>query len=214
MVVWVFVLNLIFKKYVIKNFFLVLILGFSLNTCQVKEKNIYSYIISSKASSKIIKQGNFEMNFTKQEWLAWDNQLMLEYFYDTIGNGKIDSAIWENTGYRKDTNHLYIHPPRSNGLEILEYAPFPIIYYDESKTVWQDTFTIPNNSGWGKDLDNSIFYQNYKVIKRNKKEIEISASSTRGKDISTISYIYDFKKGFQTMDFVVLDSLTVKIEKK
>jgi len=77
----------------------------------------------------------------KSNTILDDDQIIIKYEYSN-DKGTI-KGISEITGVIEDSTFVFLHPPRSNGFNFLQYAPFPKIHINYSHIAWIDVIEIP-----------------------------------------------------------------------
>lgn len=100
---------------------------------------------------------------------------------------------------------IYLHPPRSKTLRMLEVAPFPML--EPNKKEWKGVLTIPKGS-WGK-WENSSFNHTYKIdsIIKGSNGINqyyyVSSISESKFGRSTHHFIYNTDSGFTKLNYKI-----------
>ena len=140
---------------------------------------------------------------TDAVWEADSTQRQLFYAYHKHCNNDSLTTAWpyrvnvESTGIIETEDRIWLHPPRWNNLEILEYFPFPEINKnalcgDKYKRMFLGNVDF---------LGRWMFLRYKMTVERigNKTIIQGKAKSRRGEWVEMITY--DSEKGFTEMYF-------------
>lgn len=129
------------------------------------------------------------------------------------------------TGVGEDKDSIFLHPPRHDSFGILEYSPFPIVYFPlkENKS-WKWGVTI--GEIWANKLELSPESRNYKYEVTGIKSIfsniqfenidcyEIHAISINGKLKSSFVGFFNEKYGFVKMTYNNVDGSVITLRLK
>ena len=153
---------------------------------------------------------------TDKPWEADSSQHELFYAYHKHYNKDGLTTAWpyngnvESTGIIETENRIWLHPPRWNNLEILEYFPFPEINKnalcgDKYKRMFLGSVDF---------LDRWMFLRYKMTVETigNKIIIQGKAKSRRGEWLEMITY--DKEKGFTEIEFITPVGRTIKLRLK
>ncbi len=134
-----------------------------------------------------------------------------------------DKRKYENTGIVDNPSNLWMHPPRSGTLKVLETCPFPYVKFPlEQGSSWSDQILIGEQWSLGMWKGKMLFDVVYSVVGKKQLEmdnirfecwvIEATAQSEVGATKTTITYHED--EGFVELLFNTLqgDEITFKLE--
>ena len=151
---------------------------------------------------------------TDKPWEADSSQHELFYAYHKHYNKDGLTTAWpyngnvESTGIIETENRIWLHPPRWNNLEILEYFPFPEINKnalcgDKYKRMFLGSVDF---------LDRWMFLRYKMTVETigNKIIIQGKAKSRRGEWLEMITY--EKEKGFVYMEFISPVDRTIKLK--
>ena len=197
----------------------VLLLVLSLYGTIVGAQNIYTPHKEYIYEAKTMIDGKEEVRYismwaTDDVWKMDSTQRQLFYAYHKHCNKDSLTTAWpysdnvESTGIIETENRIWLHPPRWNNLEILEYFPFPEINKnalcgDKYKRMFLGSV----------DFLGRWMFLRYKMTAErigNKTIIQGKAKSRRGEWVEMI--IYDKEKGFTEMEFTTPVGRTIKLK--
>lgn len=196
----------------------VLLLVLSLYATVVSAQNIYTPYKEYIYETKTVIDGKEEVQYismwaTDAAWEADSSQRELFYAYHKHYNKDGLTTAWpyngnvESTGIIETENRIWLHPPRWNNLEILEYFPFPEINKnalcgDKYKRMFLGSVDF---------LDRWMFLRYKMTVETigNKIIIQGKAKSRRGEWLEMITY--EKEKGFVYMEFISPVDRTIKL---
>jgi hypothetical protein len=68
----------------------------------------------------------------------------------------ISNGIKEHTGVFENDNEIFLHPPRSQSLRILEFCPFPIVHYPLKVSMTWDNVIFGISQGYYKAINSKV----------------------------------------------------------
>ncbi|HOZ15646.1 MAG TPA: hypothetical protein PK784_12705 [Tenuifilaceae bacterium] len=149
-----------------------------------------------------------------QYLIMWTTELK-DFIY-----GSFKIGVGENTGVGEDKDSIYLHPMRQGVFGILEYSPFPIVYFPlkENKS-WKWKVAIGEH--WANKLKLSPQERNYKYEVTGVKSIllnkkfgkidcyEIHATSINNKLKSSFLGLFNLDYGFVKMTYNNVDGSVI-----
>jgi len=144
-----------------------------------------------------------------------DEQTIMKYEY--LENTCFFTYLSARTGLIENGKMIYLHPPRTNGLEVFEIAPFP--YIEKPFTIgnkWQSNIHIPAKSKEHYKIDFSDVHSEYtlegvQTINLNNfgdikcYEIVTKSIDPNGNIIVAGKYFFNEEYGFVKTDFKYKD---------
>ncbi len=133
--------------------------------------------------------------------------------YSFFNNNKIINRLSSLTGIIEDSSQIYMHPPRSGYFEILEFFPFPKVYFPLSiGKSWSSKLSVPNHFFKYSNIENKaqVVLNSYRVTEKifietsdGKKECwKIDAVSQSDIGENKASFYYSTTIGFIKMVFI------------
>ena len=196
----------------------ILLLVLSLSATIVGAQNIYTPYKEYIYEAKTMIDGKEEVRYismwaTDDVWKMDSTQRQLFYAYHKHCNKDSLTTAWpysdnvESTGIIETENRIWLHPPRWNNLEILEYFPFPEINKnalcgDKYKRMFLGSV----------DFLGRWMFLRYKMTAErigNKTIIQGKAKSRRGEWVEMITY--DSEKGFTEMFFSAPGKIEIRL---
>ena len=196
----------------------ILLLVLSLSATIVGAQNIYTPYKEYIYEAKTMIDGKEEVRYismwaTDDVWKMDSTQRQLFYAYHKHCNKDSLTTAWpysdnvESTGIIETENRIWLHPPRWNNLEILEYFPFPEINKnalcgDKYKRMFLGSVDF---------LGRWMFLRYKMEVEKIENKIIIHGKAKTRRDEWTEMITYDSEKGFTEMFFSAPGKIEIRL---